>query len=134
MKAIATNSASESGYHSMGENVVVWLVNEGIPITTANGGLLKVGSMIVQQPLAAHFTVHDDVSEIKSDNLEYLKGTNIKVTDFFVDQYTYNGSAWATNPSWVATVKQCGEFDNATNARCIGTITEPSIICNRCGK
>ena len=133
MKTIATNSASETGHHSMGDNVAVWLVHEGISITTVNGGLLKVGSMVVQSPLAAHFTVHSDVSEIKADGLEYLKGTNIKVEDFFPEQYTYNGSAWATNSNWVATVRDCHQFNSRTNARCTGTITDPAKNCSVCG-
>ena len=137
MIAITTKNASESGGHSFGKDIAVYLFKSAIAvdvsgevpnIRNAKGELILTSSDLK----SAHVNVHDSVSETKSDGLAYLKGTNIKVTDWIGHKYTYDGSTWGNNSSYVAHTVPCNVYINGI--RCQGKATMPDPTCDVCGK
>ena len=138
MIAITTKNASESGGHSFGKDIAVYLfksptavdVSGEVPIVRNAKGEIIV---TISDLKSAHVNVHDSVSETKSDGLAYLKGTNIKVTDWMGHKYTYDGSAWGNNSSYVVYTVPClNRTDD--NSRCQGKATPPDPKCDVCEK
>lgn len=137
MITITTKNTSESGGHSFGKDISVYLfksavavdVSGEVPIVRdAKGEII----LVISDLKSAHVNVHDSVTEKKSDNLDYLKGTNIKVTDWAGHKYTYNGSTWGNNSSYVALTVPCTIFTNGVV--CPGKATPPDPKCDVCGK
>ena len=137
MITITTKNASESGGHSFGKDISVWFFEKGttvdvsgeVPIVRDAKGEIV---LTISDLKSAHVNVHDSVSETKSDGLAYLKGTNIKVTDWVGHKYIYDGSSWSNNSSYVAHTVPCNVYIN--NVRCQGKATPPDPKCDVCEK
>lgn len=101
MKTLVPSSASW-----MGENISMHLVADNIPIDlsggaiTINTGPNKIMIVAGGNWPPAEAVVHENVTTI-TDGVTYLKGTSIKAEDWVASKYTYNGSVWADNPTFV---------------------------------
>ena len=65
------------------------------------GSLIYVNGEITAIIRSAEAELHTNVTEVKEldgeiGEHECMKGTTIKVADYFPGKYTYNGSAWGT--------------------------------------
>ena len=91
---------------STGSNLVVnvsrFLVDDTFNIDIS-GPEIVVGDMKIMAGgnwPPAEAVVHENVTTI-TDGVTYLKGTSIKAEDWVASKYTYNGSVWADNPTFV---------------------------------
>ena len=137
MITITTKNASETGGHSFGKDISIYLfkravavdVSGEVPIIRDGTGriILTIGDL-----KSGHINVHNSVTEIKTEKLEYLKGTSIKVEDWYGHKYTYDGSSWGNNSDFTPDVIPCFQIYN--RVKCTGRATMPDPTCSVCGK
>lgn len=97
MKTLVPSSSSW-----LGENISKYLVDDSTPIDLS-GGAITIGTGDSKIVIVAggnwppsEAVLHENVTEIV-DEVEVLKGTSIKISEWEANKYTYNGSVWATN-------------------------------------
>ena len=96
MKTLVSTGAN------LGVNVSYFLEADSLNIDIS-GPEIVVGNMKIMAGgnwPPAEAVVHENVTTI-TDGVTYLKGTSIKAEDWVASKYTYNGSVWADNPTFV---------------------------------
>ena len=133
-KTIVVKSTVEIDGSTYSENASIYLVGdntvnmskENVEIGINIDGTPKLA---IFNPKTAQVNLHTNVTELKNDGIEYLKGTSIKRSDWVGHKYTYDGSSWGNNSSYVAPIIRC-----ENNRTCEGYGTPPELVCNTCGK
>ena len=136
MKTLVTKNASETDAgdeHNYGQITSLYIIPDDMAVNLSKA-CVELGvdisgnpQLIIGTPKTAHLTLHSDVTEIKSDGIEYLKGTTHKVSDWLGHRFTYDGTNWGNNSGWVAHSWGCTE-----TIGCDGVMTYPEFICSIC--
>ena len=143
-------------------NASVYIFNDDRDVTIGSDGttvgadsndLIKKVAYNISDMTTSSATMHTGVSETKS-SVEYLKGTSVKVSDWYAHRYLYDGSAWTPNPNYVHIVR-CEQIvdgspcqsryhstiimdrkgtDDPSDDELSFTLETIPTVCERCGK
>ena len=88
MKTIVLKSNNTSIYIA-GDGVTIDTSGDRIKWLDSGGGIIQ----IIADIATSDITVHSNVTEVRSD-VEYLKGTSVKIEDWEGHKYSYDGTNW----------------------------------------
>ena len=88
MKTIVLKSNNTSIYRA-DDSITIDTSGDRIKWLDSDGGVIQIIADIATSDL----TVHSNVTEVRSD-VEYLKGTSVKIEDWEGHKYSYDGTNW----------------------------------------
>ena len=88
MKTIVLKSNNTSIY-TADDAITIDTSEDRIKWLTPDGAVIQIIGDIATSDL----TVHSNVTEVRSD-VEYLKGTSVKIEDWEGHKYSYDGTDW----------------------------------------
>ena len=88
MKTIVLKSNNTSIY-TADDAITIDTSEDRIKWLTPDGAVIQIIGDIATYAL----TVHSNVTEVRSD-VEYLKGTSVKIEDWEGHKYSYDGTDW----------------------------------------
>ena len=109
-------------------NISTFLLSDGADVDLSGAEIRVTGdttfTISPQACAPSDVNVHENVTAG-----DVLVGTSTKITEWIGRKFTFNGTAWGSNPDWEDFHLPC-----AITQECDGTYTPPSKVCGECGE
>jgi len=109
-------------------NISTFLLPDGANVDLSGAEIRVTGDITFTISPQACAPSEADVHENVTAG-DVLVGTSTKITEWIGRKFTFNGTAWGSNPDWEEIRAPC-----AVTEDCDGVFLPPSKVCGECGE